>query len=62
MNVGRSEITAMRIKLRDSEALLSQLTIAISQLQDSITSRVLDDNSVEVLTHLYNLAELAKRR
>ena len=62
MNVGRSEITAMRIKLRYSEALLSQLTTAISQLQDSITSRVLDDNSVEVLTHLYNLAELAKRR
>ena len=62
MNVGRSEITAMRVKLRDSEVLLSQLTTAISQLQDSITSRVLDDNSVEVLTHLYNLAELAKRR
>ena len=62
MNVGRSEITAMRVKLRDSEVLLSQLTTAISQLQDSITSRILDDNSVEVLTHLYNLAELAKRR
>lgn len=62
MNVGRSEITAMRIKLREYETLITQLTTAISRLQDSMASVVLDDETIGVLTHIYELTELAKRR